>query len=102
MGRPEISGKENAGRGLTRQDDGQREQRKEKLDGACQKKRTTGTNTIRIAKVETNAGTCDRSGAVHDRLSDGFRRGEARWIFSISTVASSTKIPTTWQDHRGS
>ena len=55
---------------------------------------TTGTKTMQIDNVDTNAGT-----AIWDAASRIVRRSDflaamLRWTFSISTVASSTRMPT--------
>ena len=50
--------------------------------------------TIQIAKVATKAGTAICCAPSKIACSRGFPCPKLRWIFSISTVASSTKIPT--------
>src|SRR5436305_1775280 len=53
-----------------------------------------GTKTMQMQSVETNAGTaiCDAPSRIARTI--GFFIARLRWMFSISTVASSTKMPT--------
>ena len=55
---------------------------------------TTGIKTIQIDRVATNAGTAICSAPSKIAVFMGLPCPKLRWIFSISTVASSTKIPT--------
>src|SRR6266403_5942601 len=55
---------------------------------------TTGTNTMQIASVETNAGVAIWAAPSRIARRIGFFIARLRWTFSISTVASSTRIPT--------
>src|SRR2546425_16490 len=57
-------------------------------------KKNIGTNTIEIAIVETNAGVaiCAAPSTMAGKIS--FPRSIFRLMFSIVTVASSTRIPT--------
>ena len=54
----------------------------------------TGTNTMQMASVETNAGTaiCDAPSSTDRTM--GLRMAMLRCVFSSSTVASSTRMPT--------
>ena len=55
---------------------------------------STGTNTMQMARVETKAGMaicCEPSSTA--RMSDFFM-AMLRWMFSMATVASSTRMPT--------
>jgi hypothetical protein len=63
-------------------------------DFAAPVRKPTGRKTMQMAKVETNAGTaiCCAPSRI-SRLS-GLPRARLRWMFSISTVASSTRMPT--------
>src|SRR5215475_5663714 len=61
---------------------------------AAPSRKTTGTNTMQMQIVETNAGTAisaepSRIERISDRPSAKYR-----WMFSIATVASSTSMPT--------
>ncbi len=53
-----------------------------------------GTNTMQMQSVETNAGTAIWE--APSRMAGTIRLfiARLRWMFSISTVASSTSIPT--------
>ena len=57
-------------------------------------RKTTGTKTMQMHSVETNAGTaiCCAPSRIARRI--GFPCPRLRWMFSISTVASSTRMPT--------
>src|SRR5882757_7873478 len=55
---------------------------------------TTGMKTTQMAKVETNAGTAIWDAASRMARRRGFFVVMLRWTFSISTVASSTRMPT--------
>src|ERR1022692_3459439 len=54
----------------------------------------TGTNTMQMHNVETNAGTAIWLAPSRMALMMGLRWPMLRWMFSISTVASSTRMPT--------
>src|SRR3984957_13611603 len=56
----------------------------------------TGTNTMQIDMVETNAGIATCSALSRIALASGFFSPAPRFrcVFSISTVASSTSMPT--------
>ncbi len=54
----------------------------------------TGTNTMQIHKVETNAGTAISCAPSTIARINGLCWPMLRWMFSIETVASSTKMPT--------
>ena len=58
------------------------------------RRNTTGTNTMQIARVDTKAGTaiCRAPSRMAGTMSLPIPR--LRWMFSISTVASSTRMPT--------
>src|SRR5689334_16894878 len=55
---------------------------------------TTGTETMQIHSVETSAGVAISEAPSRMALTMGFFCAMFRWTFSISTVASSTRIPT--------
>ena len=55
---------------------------------------TTGTKTMQIESVETKVGTAICCAPSRMALTIGFFCARLRWIFSISTVASSTRMPT--------
>ena len=57
-------------------------------------RKITGTNTMQMHSVETNAGTaiCCAPSRMARRI--GLPCPRLRWMFSISTVASSTRMPT--------
>src|SRR6185295_9565028 len=55
---------------------------------------TTGTKTMQIASVDTNAGVAIWAAPSRIALRSGFFMAMLRWTFSISTVASSTRMPT--------
>src|SRR6266508_2266508 len=57
-------------------------------------KKKIGTNTMQILSVETNAGTAICMAPSRMARTIGFPMARLRWIFSSSTVASSTRIPT--------
>ena len=56
--------------------------------------RNTGTNTIQMQSVETNAGAAICCAPSSTARTSGFFIAILRWVFSISTVASSTRMPT--------
>ena len=53
-----------------------------------------GTNTMQIASVDTNAGTAICCAPSRIACSTSFPMARLRLMFSISTVASSTRMPT--------
>ena len=57
-------------------------------------RKNMGTKTMQMARVETNAGTaiCEAPSRIAVRIS--LSMAMLRLMFSISTVASSTRIPT--------
>ena len=55
---------------------------------------STGTNTTQIESVDTNAGTAICEAPSRIALVSGFFMPRLRWMFSTSTVASSTRMPT--------
>ena len=57
-------------------------------------KKKIGTNTMQILSVETNAGTAICMAPSRMARTIGFPMARLRWMFSSSTVASSTKMPT--------
>ncbi len=57
-------------------------------------KNTTGTNTIQIDNVATSAGVAICCAPSKIARLSGLPCPRLRWMFSISTVASSTRIPT--------
>ena len=63
-------------------------------DAAGPVRNTTGTNTMQMASVETNAGTAICAAPSRIARRSGFFMPRLRWMFSISTVASSTRMPT--------
>ena len=54
----------------------------------------TGTNTMQMQIVETNAGVAISDAPSRMARTMGFFCAMLRWTFSISTVASSTRMPT--------
>ncbi len=57
-------------------------------------RKTTGTKTMQMHRVETNAGTAIcRAPSRIDSITP-LPNPRLRWMFSISTVASSTRMPT--------
>ena len=56
--------------------------------------KNTGTNTMQMHSVATNAGTAICCAPSRIACSSGLRMPMLRWMFSISTVASSTRMPT--------
>ena len=65
-----------------------------KSDFAAPVMNTTGTNTMQMHSVETNAGTAICCAPSRIARTIGFFCAMLRWMFSISTVASSTRMPT--------
>ena len=55
---------------------------------------STGTNTMQIDKVDTNVGTAICDAPSSTARTSGLPMWRLRCVFSISTVASSTRIPT--------
>ena len=55
---------------------------------------STGTNTMQMDNVDTNVGTAICEAPSRTARTSGFPIARLRWVFSISTVASSTRIPT--------
>src|SRR5258706_3887696 len=55
---------------------------------------TTGTKTMQMQSVETRAGVAISEAPSRIARMIGFFCAMLRWTFSISTVASSTRIPT--------
>ena len=55
---------------------------------------TTGKNTMQIESVPTKVGVAICVAPSRIATSNGLGIAWLRWIFSISTVASSTSIPT--------
>ena len=55
---------------------------------------STGTKTMQMDSVETNAGTAICMAPSSTARTSGFLIARLRWVFSISTVASSTRMPT--------
>ena len=55
---------------------------------------TTGKNTMQIASVPTNVGVAIWAAPSRMAASSVFPMAWLRWMFSISTVASSTSMPT--------
>src|SRR5216684_7350736 len=53
-----------------------------------------GTNTMQIDRVATNAGVATSAAPSRMACLRGLPRSIWRWLFSISTVASSTRMPT--------
>ncbi len=57
-------------------------------------RKNIGTNTMQILSVETNAGTAIWAAPSRMACSISLPSSRLRLMFSISTVASSTRIPT--------
>ncbi len=55
---------------------------------------TTGMNTMQMDRVETKAGAATCWAESRMARTSGFFSAMLRWVFSISTVASSTRMPT--------
>ena len=55
---------------------------------------TTGTKTMQIDRVETKAGVAICWAPSRIACTNRLPRPRFRWMFSISTVASSTRMPT--------
>ncbi len=55
---------------------------------------STGTKTMQMESVETNAGAAICCAPSSTARTSGFFMAMLRWVFSISTVASSTRMPT--------
>ena len=55
---------------------------------------STGTNTMQIERVETNVGMAICDAPSRTARTSGFRMAMFRCVFSTSTVASSTRMPT--------
>src|SRR5205807_7993325 len=55
---------------------------------------TTGTKTTQMDRVDTNAGVAICAAPTRMARRSGFFMAMLRWTFSISTVASSTRMPT--------
>jgi len=53
-----------------------------------------GTNTMQIESVATNAGVATSAAPSRMARRSGLPSSICRWLFSISTVASSTRMPT--------
>jgi hypothetical protein len=56
--------------------------------------KTTGTKTMQMQSVETKAGTAICEAPSRIACTRRFFWWRLRWMFSISTVASSTRMPT--------
>ena len=56
--------------------------------------KTTGTNTMQMHSVETKAGTAIWPAPSRIACTSRLRWCRLRWMFSIATVASSTRMPT--------
>ncbi len=56
--------------------------------------KTTGTKTMQMQSVETKAGTAIWEAPSRMACTSRFFWCRLRWMFSISTVASSTRMPT--------
>ena len=65
-----------------------------KSDLAAPVMKTTGTKTMQMQSVETNAGVAISDAPSRMARTMGFFCAMLRWTFSISTVASSTRMPT--------
>src|ERR1700719_1800271 len=61
---------------------------------AVPERKKIGTKTMQIQRVETKAGTAIWAAPLRMHSSIVPPSAILRWIFSISTVASSTRIPT--------
>ncbi len=55
---------------------------------------STGTKTMQMQSVETKAGAAICCAPSSTARTSGFFMAMLRWVFSISTVASSTRMPT--------
>ncbi len=55
---------------------------------------STGTKTMQMERVATKVGTAICEAPSSTAVTSGFRMARLRWVFSISTVASSTRMPT--------
>ena len=55
---------------------------------------STGTKTMQMESVETKAGAAICCAPSSTARTSGLRIAMLRWVFSISTVASSTRMPT--------
>ena len=55
---------------------------------------STGTNTMQMESVATKVGTAICEAPSSTARTSGFRMAMLRCVFSISTVASSTRMPT--------
>ena len=55
---------------------------------------STGTKTMQMESVETKAGAAICCAPSSTARTSGFFMAMLRWVFSISTVASSTRMPT--------
>ena len=75
-----------------RKRDGQRQRREQVLGRPVKKQHRT--NTMLIVSVETKVGPAICIAPSRIAWRRGFPRLRLRWMFSISTVASSTRIPT--------
>ncbi len=53
-----------------------------------------GTKTMQIDRVATNAGVATSAAPSRMACRSDLPRSSWRWLFSISTVASSTRMPT--------
>ena len=65
-----------------------------KRDFAAPVMKTTGTKTMQMQRVETNAGVAISAAPSRMARMMGARWARCLWTFSISTVASSTRMPT--------
>ena len=65
-----------------------------KSDFAAPVMKTTGTKTMQMQIVETNAGVAISAAPSRMARMMGLCCAMLRWTFSISTVASSTRMPT--------
>ena len=57
-------------------------------------RKKTGTNTMQIESVDTKVGIAICCAPSRIAVSSGFPASALRWMFSIATVASSTRMPT--------
>ena len=63
-------------------------------DAAGPVRNTTGTKTMQIQMVDTNAGAAIWAALSRIAWRSGCFMPRKRWVFSSSTVASSTRMPT--------
>ena len=65
-------------------------------------RKTTGTKTMQIVRVETKVGQRSAARRRGWRVCSVLPMPRLRWMFSISTVALSTRMPTARASRRGS